>query len=260
MALDAPTAQALAILTRDEENRKVSVNEITTDMKNSEFFRQNWDNLLLAAPNCLEILGNINLVASTPWAEATPLKGKFRYLTNSDYLRGALACISSQGGRSFGVARSNMTKIQLSSGSVNEQVRLLVPHIGILGLIVRLNQVKVIYKALATPSAPMAAIMARLELLKETAVECHQSAKQIEESMNLWAEFVYELYEVCNNTSASVEDDKRRTEQQLKLAAQDKEFREKQEKDAKAELAKMDEALKDAKETYKEALDAMPTG
>jgi hypothetical protein len=71
----------------------------------------------------LEILGNINLVASTPWAEATPLKGSFKYLNNADYVRGALACISSQAGRSFGVARSNVTMIQPSSGSVNEQGR-----------------------------------------------------------------------------------------------------------------------------------------
>lgn len=122
MALTAPTKQALDLLAQEEDSRKVNVAEITSDMKNSEFFRQNWDTLLLAAPNCLEILGNINLVAATPWAEATPLKGTFVYLKNSEYLRGALACISSQGNRSFLIARTNMTKIQMYSASVQDQV------------------------------------------------------------------------------------------------------------------------------------------
>ena len=123
MALTQSTQDALAVIAHDEETRKVNVTDITTDMKNSEFFRQNWDSLLIAAPNCLEIIGNINLVAATPWAEATPLKGDFKYLKNVTYLRGGLACISNQASRSFGIAHTRMYKIQLGAGSVSEQVR-----------------------------------------------------------------------------------------------------------------------------------------
>ncbi|KAK3996432.1 hypothetical protein QBC44DRAFT_365557 [Cladorrhinum sp. PSN332] len=136
VALTAPAQQGLDVLA-DQESRGINVNEIATDMKNSGFFRQNWDTLLLAAPNCLEILGNVNLVAATPWAEATPLKGTFIHLKNSDYLRGALACIPTQGSRSFLVARVSMTKIKMDAGSVHDQVR-------------------IIYKGLANPSVPMA--------------------------------------------------------------------------------------------------------
>ena len=106
----------------------------------------------------------------------------------------------------------------------------------------------------------MAAILGRLEDLKETATKCYTDAKEIEDSMDLWAEFVYELYQGCSDNSASVEDQKRRTEQQLKLTEDDEKFRVKQETTAKAELDKMDKALTDAKDNYKKALDGMPTG
>jgi hypothetical protein len=80
MALTTTAQTALAVLTKEDENRSVVASEISKDMKNSQFFSQNWDNLLLAAPNCLEIMGNINLLASTRWAETTPLKGHFTHI------------------------------------------------------------------------------------------------------------------------------------------------------------------------------------
>lgn len=97
-------------------------------------------------------------------------------------------------------------------------------------------------------------------MLKDTADICQKSAKEIEDNMNLWAEFVYELHEVCSNNSASVEDQKRRTQTLLKLSQDDEKFREQQQKDADDALKKIDELLTDSKETYKKALDDMPTG
>lgn len=42
-----------------------------------DYFRKNWDSLLICGPNSLGILGNINLISATPFAETTPLEGKF---------------------------------------------------------------------------------------------------------------------------------------------------------------------------------------
>lgn len=83
-ALTTVHKEGLTVLVREQEKRTLSVTATVKDMASSEFFRQNWDELLVAAPNCLELLGNINAVASTKLASTTPLKapadGGFKYL------------------------------------------------------------------------------------------------------------------------------------------------------------------------------------
>jgi hypothetical protein len=115
-------------------------------------------------------------------------------------------------------------------------------------------------RALADPEAPMQSVVMRLEKLKKTAADCHTAAKDIEDSMTLWAEYVYELHSACTNTSASTEEQKRKQQLQLELAKKDEAFRIEQEKKAQADLEKMGQTLKEDRETYKGALDDMPSG
>ena len=60
-----------------------TVKRASDDIKSSVFYKNNWDTLLMTAPNCLELLGNCHLVASTPLAQQTtltaPING-FKYL------------------------------------------------------------------------------------------------------------------------------------------------------------------------------------
>lgn len=132
MSQELTPAQKRGLLVAEQEQKARNLTVISTirDMKQSEFFRNNWDSLLIAAPNCLELLGNINSVASTKLAETTPLSppsGKsFDYLKDYSTLKGGLSQLSSQAAKSFTVARVQMDLINVKSGSVRTQLEIIV--------------------------------------------------------------------------------------------------------------------------------------
>lgn len=80
-----PTQQkGLAALAADEKRRKATAITIVQDIKCSEFFKENWDILLIAAPCAIKILGNLNAVAATKFAVQTKIsqpKTGFQWLT-----------------------------------------------------------------------------------------------------------------------------------------------------------------------------------
>ncbi|QPC72359.1 hypothetical protein HYE68_003111 [Fusarium pseudograminearum] len=240
-----PTHQrALQILAQEEKARTLTVISTIRDMKTSEFFRQNWDQLLIAAPNCLELLGNVNAVASTKFAETTPLTapaGKFVFLQDYGNLKGGLSQLSSQGAKSFTVARINMDLINSKSGSVR-------------------TQLEIIIAGLSDPQAPMSSVLNQLETLKKNAEACYKAAVETQESMVLWSNVCMELHDACSAESATTATKFNKNQTLLELAEMAKTVRVKQEADSKKELDRMDKEVKDAKETYKKALDAMPTG
>lgn len=237
--------RGLAIAAQEQKARNLTVISTIRDMKQSEFFRNNWDSLLIAAPNCLELLGNINSVASTKLAETTPLsppRGKsFDYLKDYGTLKGGLSQLSSQASKSFTVARVQMDLINVKSGSVK-------------------TQLEIIVAGLADPRAPMSSVMNQLKVLQKNAEACQTAATTTEKSMDLWSNVCMELHDACSSESATTASKQSKADSMYELAKKQEEFRTKQETDAKAELAKMDTAVKDAKDTYKTALNAMPTG
>lgn len=114
---------------------------------------------------------------------------------------------------------------------------------------------KVISRALASPDAPMSILASRLDMLKDTASSCSSYTREIEESLNMWSEFVYELYGACNNSSASTEEQRSRASFQNKYAEDDKNHRSDRETEARAEIKKLEDALKSNKEACKGALE-----
>lgn len=73
--------EALAVI---EQKRKSTVISIVQDIKCSEFFKENWDVLLIAAPSAIKILGNLNAVSATKFAVQTKIaqpKDRFLFLT-----------------------------------------------------------------------------------------------------------------------------------------------------------------------------------
>ncbi|KAI1810151.1 hypothetical protein GGS20DRAFT_595000 [Poronia punctata] len=242
--LTATHRQALQVLAQEEKARSLTVISTIRDMKTSEFFRQNWDQLLIAAPNCLELLGNVNAVASTKLAETTPLTApanKFTYLKDYGNLKGGLSQLSSQGAKSFTVARINMDLINSKSGSVKTQLEIIVSGLG-------------------DPRAPMSSVLNQMNTLKENAESCHKAAILTQDSMILWSNVCMELHDACPAESATTATKIGKTQTLMELAQMAKDTRTKQETEAKTALTKMDKEIVEAKETYKKALDAMPTG
>lgn len=77
--------QGLTALAADEQKRKsTTATSIVQDIKSSEFFRENWDVLLIAAPSAIQILGNLNAVSATKFAVQTKIsqpKDGYQFLT-----------------------------------------------------------------------------------------------------------------------------------------------------------------------------------
>ncbi|KAF2010100.1 hypothetical protein BU24DRAFT_428135 [Aaosphaeria arxii CBS 175.79] len=242
--LTATHKQALTVLAREEEKRALSARQVIADMASSEFFRQNWDELLLAAPNCLELLGNINAISSTKLASTTPLKapkGGFEHLKDYGNLKGGLSQLTNQGNVAFTDARIQMDKIHGLAGSIPGEMRTIVG-------------------ALADPDVPMSVVLISLDTMKETATECYQSASTIQKSMRKWSDVCMELDDACSAESSSTEVKAQKAALNLQLAQDESDFRKEQETAVKTELDKMNTHLNDAKTNYQKAIDAMPTG
>ncbi|KAJ4315052.1 hypothetical protein N0V84_008564 [Fusarium piperis] len=236
--------EGLAVLVREQEKRTLSVTATIKDMASSEFFRQNWDELLVAAPNCLELLRNINAMASTKLASTTPLKAPakgFTYLKDYGNLKGGLAQLTNKGNIAFTCARINIDKINGLAGTVPAQLEILVD-------------------ALADPDVPMSVALTALESMRDTAQYCYNSAMLVQTDMIDWSGMCMELEEACVAEGASTETRHQKAALNLTLAADEEKFRLKQEEDVKKELNKIGTHLDDAKKNYQKALDDMPAG
>ncbi|PYI11396.1 hypothetical protein BO78DRAFT_413862 [Aspergillus sclerotiicarbonarius CBS 121057] len=244
MALTVAHKETLDLLAREEQAQKATVTKIVEDLKASEFFRQNWDNLLLAAPNCLELLGNCNAIASTRGAAQvtiTPPPNGFKYLAGYTELSGALADVASQGSRSFTTAAIAMTTVNSES-------------------VATIDHVKIIVKNLADPHAPMYSVQLHLNALQKSAERCREEAVKIEGAMALWKEFVSELYVACSAQSSKVQTASLDAKSKEQLAKEALEFQKQRETAIEAQCEEMKTQLNDAKEEYKQALRDMPKG
>ncbi|RAL01388.1 uncharacterized protein BO80DRAFT_434625 [Aspergillus ibericus CBS 121593] len=244
MALTVAHKETLDLLAREEQAQKATVTKIVEDLKTSEFFRQNWDNLLLAAPNCLELLGNCNAIASTRGAAQvtiTPPPNGFKYLAGYTELSGALADVASQGSRSFTTAAIAMTTVNSESMATIDHVKLIVMN-------------------LADPQAPMSSVRLRLNALQKSAERCREEAVKIEGTMALWKEFVSELYVACSAQSSKVQTASIDAKSKEQLAEEALEVQKLRETAIEAQCQEMKTQLDDAKEDYKRALNDMPKG
>ncbi|KAE8147060.1 hypothetical protein BDV25DRAFT_143115 [Aspergillus avenaceus] len=245
---DQQAVQALAALQKAEKDGKATAVSIARDIKCSLFFQENWDVLLCAAPYAIEILGGLNAVSATKFAEevkiAQPQDG-FRYLTNQkegmSYLQGALGDLSNKAHATFSIARSEMFAIDSESGAVISSIRELI-------------------KALGDLEAPMDEVDLQLQTVSEGAEKCKNYAGKIHDSATDFKNMAAELYVACRTQSAKVEDQRQQALITKELAEKEKEYLAKREEDTKAEMEEMKTRLENAHDMYKDALDKMPTG
>ncbi|KAK6514269.1 hypothetical protein TWF506_008666 [Arthrobotrys conoides] len=247
-ALTEEQKYALKVMAEEETKRKSTVSTIVQDIKCSEFFKENWDVLLIAAPSAIEILGNLNAVAATKWAVQTKIvqpKDGFEHLTNQpdgmNYLQAALADLSNQSEESFSVARMKMFSVTQDSDAVA-------------GVVIA------IINALKDPDAPMDEIYLFLDDLTTAANNCKSHALAVQTSMSEFKEMAAELYVACKAESADIQTQHAKAATKKELADKEVKAREEQEKLAKEHMDKMGKQMDDAQKTFKETLDKMPTG
>ncbi|KAI1746896.1 hypothetical protein F4782DRAFT_552870 [Xylaria castorea] len=247
-ALTVAQEKGLAALAAEEKKRKATTVSIVQDIKCSEFFKENWDVLLIAAPCAIKILGNLNAVAATKFAVQTkisqPKKG-FEWLTTQpegkNYLQGALADLSNQSENSFSVARTRMFSIIQDSDGVTQTV-------------------KMIMNSLKDPAAPFSEVLMSLDELTIAADSCKTHALDVQNSMGDFKLMAQELYTACRNESADIQSQHAKVQSKKELAQKEEQERIAQEKLAKDHLTKMGEKMDDAQNTFKSTLDKMPTG
>jgi len=73
MSLTGPQQGTLAVLAPEEKSRAQSIKNVMADFKTSEFALGNWNELLCAVPNCLELMAICPTVAALPKAQSTPV-------------------------------------------------------------------------------------------------------------------------------------------------------------------------------------------
>ncbi|KAK6537097.1 hypothetical protein TWF694_011297 [Orbilia ellipsospora] len=239
---------AIKVMAEEEARRKSTVASVVQDIKCSEFFMENWDLLLVAAPGAIEILGNLNAVAVTKFAVMTKIsqpKNGFVHLTTQkegmNYLQAALGDLSNQSEESLSVARRKMFSVIQDSNAVS-------------GVIVS------IINALKDPNAPMNEVYLFLDDLTTAANNCKKHALAVQKSMSDFKEMVAELYVACKAESTDVQTQQAKAATKKELAEKEVVAREAQEKSAKEHMDKMGKQMEDAQKTFKETLDKMPTG
>ncbi|KAI0388802.1 hypothetical protein F5Y17DRAFT_179388 [Xylariaceae sp. FL0594] len=237
--------QALQLLAEEENARTLTVASTIQDMKASVFFRQNWDELLLATPNCLELLGIINAAGSTRLARATPLRasddGGFAYIVNYGNLQSGLSQLTSQAAKSFVSARSNIQHIHAMSRSAKEELE---------GMV----------STLSIPRTHMTPVLEHMSSLKRNADDCYDAACDMQETITNWSNMCMELHGACSGRSAKTAPEAVKTLTVLELARVTKDTCVEQETKAKDRLTEMDKQVAEARDLYKNALNAMPGG
>ncbi|KAI1430202.1 hypothetical protein F5Y12DRAFT_789713 [Xylaria sp. FL1777] len=247
-ALTVAQEKGLAALAADEKKRKATAITIVQDIKCSEFFKENWDVLLIAAPCAIKILGNLNAVAATKFAVQTKIsqpRNGFKRLTTQpegkNYLQGALADLSNQSENSFSIARTRMFSIIQDSEGVTQTV-------------------KMIMSSLKDPAAPFSEVLMSLSELTSAADSCKKHALEVQTSMGDFKDMAQELYTACKNESADIQTQQAKVQSKKELAEKEKQEREALEKTAKDHLTEMGKKMDDAQKTFKSTLDKMPTG
>ncbi|KAE8341867.1 hypothetical protein BDV24DRAFT_163091 [Aspergillus arachidicola] len=233
--------QALEALQKADKERNTTAVSIARDIKCSLFFQENWDVLLCAAPYAIEILGGLNAVSATKFAEEVKIaqpKSGFRYLTSQEagmnYLQGALGDLSNKSQTTFSIARSGMFAIDL------ESVRLI--------------------QTLGNLEASMQEVYIELQTVSKGAEKCKDHAGKIHDSATEFKNMAEELYVACRTQGAEVEARRQDALTAKELAEQEKTYWEKREEETKAQMEEMKTRLDNAHDMYKEALTKMPTG
>ncbi|KAE8396006.1 hypothetical protein BDV23DRAFT_65742 [Aspergillus alliaceus] len=225
-----------------EKDPKVAL-KIIAQIKSSLLMNPDnkWEDMLGAAPIALHSMGICFVTASAPEAASIMLDivagSKLRYTSLRANLveGGALGC------RAFMEAQSGMDLIgQLSSGVY--------------------ETVEDVVECLQTPEDARTSLRVQMESLRDTADECYQEAKKIDDKFLEWLNFMSDFHAACEQKSTNTEHDLQDTKVNLAVQESIKDDQEAQVKENKRLAEKYEKHLDEMEKQYKKAAEAIPSG
>ncbi|EIN12622.1 hypothetical protein PUNSTDRAFT_130880 [Punctularia strigosozonata HHB-11173 SS5] len=238
----ALTSEENNALSRLDQQKRATVKSASFDIQSSVFFKNNWDTLLIAAPNCLELLGTCMIAASTKLTQTTtltPPQNGFKYLKG--YLSSNLVEVGNQGSLAFGVARDGMVRIHESAAGIPVTIR---------DLVQTLNQ----------PRPPVGLVEVHLRRLGQCADDCHNQAKAMNDAFLHWLNYVAELHEACQEQSAIATEDLADNDLKAQVAAESEKHKVDYEERAKAAFDMLKQQMEGTKAQYDKAVKDYPSG
>ncbi|OCK74180.1 hypothetical protein K432DRAFT_430181 [Lepidopterella palustris CBS 459.81] len=216
------------------------------DVQDSLVVRQDWGELLGAAPLSLSMIGACQIVASSPKAETAvldPPAGGFKYLKYRS-LQANLTQLSNFGRLCFLEAERRMDRLGMHSKAMFGEY-------GVANNIIRL---------LCDEEAAKTGLQTEMLTLKRCADDCANDAKMIELKFQEWLEMANELNESAQETSSSNSFNERKIDEQLGAEMNKQIWTEKEVEEKRMALERMKKVLDTSEEAFKKASNSIPTG
>ncbi|XP_066530203.1 uncharacterized protein [Hoplias malabaricus] len=205
----------------------------------------NWENYLTPAPLSIAILGELVFISSkTDFSiNKNPPKDGYKYIRYPDSFRACLMQVCNSGWGAFNEAHKNMDQIRLHTMAVPDYMK---------------KALKILFQG--NDEVVEAHLPDQLENIRVIADECLALAESTEHKFTDVINIIQELLEACINAEHvygdELEEIKKRQEEN-KIRKQSAEEAVKRSQKA-AEM--MEKELKEAKESYQQAMSSLPSG
>ncbi|XP_047672430.1 uncharacterized protein LOC113640161 [Tachysurus fulvidraco] len=205
----------------------------------------NWEEYLTPAPLSIAILGEMVFISSnTDFSiNKNPPKGGYKFIRYPESFRACLMQVCNSGWWAFNEAHKNMDQIRLHTMAVPDYMKMVV---------------KILFQG--SDEVVEAHLQEQLENIRVVADDCLELAISTEKRFTDVINIIQELLEACVNAEhfygEELEEIKRKLEE-VKLRKSDKE---QEAKDSVNAFMDMEMQLNEALETYKNAMDSVPSG
>ncbi|XP_055065651.2 uncharacterized protein [Misgurnus anguillicaudatus] len=221
---------------------------ITTaeDMRNqTQLLSYSWEEYLTPAPLSIAILGELACISSTAdfSINKNPPAGGYKHIRYPESFRACLMQVCNSGWWAFNEAHKNMDKISLHTARVPDYMK---------------TAVKLLF--CGNNEVIEAHLPNQLKSIGVIAEECLKLSIETEDYFRKVVNIIQELFEACLNSKTFYGKEM----QEMKRKLEEAKIREQSAQETKRRMEKamkdIDAEVKRARESYKKALDSLPTG
>ncbi|XP_060721278.1 uncharacterized protein LOC132842561 [Tachysurus vachellii] len=205
----------------------------------------NWEEYLTPAPLSIAILGELVFISSNTdfFINKNPPKDGYKFIRCPESFRACLMQVCNSGWWAFNEAHKNMDQIRLYTMAVPDYMKM---------------AVKILFQG--SDEVVEAHLPKQLENIRVVADDCLELANSTEKRFTDVINIIQELLEACVNAEHFYGEELDEIKRKLEEANLRKQSSEEAAKRSEKAIKDMEKQLTEAQETYKNAMDSLPSG